>query len=143
MDEEIQGMSPLKAVVDGIVKSSGRAELEHLDLSHYDTRRILPIAQERLLQSLVASTSLKNLRLNLSMTVDQVLSLLKSPNIFRLRHFTLRRSNCESTEVDAILDTLQHAVELQTITLPKANITEEQIRRMKERGITLSNNKFC
>jgi hypothetical protein len=84
MDEESLGMGPLKAVVDKIVKMPGRVELEHFDLSHYEPRRQLPIAQERLLQSLVASTSLKTLRLGVLMTVNQVCSLLKSSNLSQL-----------------------------------------------------------
>ncbi|KAK3817451.1 MAG: hypothetical protein J3Q66DRAFT_430885 [Benniella sp.] len=143
MDEESLRMGPLKAVVDGIAKISGRVELEHFDLCYYEPCRPLPIAQERLLQSLVASTSLKHLRLHLLMTSNQVCSLLKSSDLSQLEHFSLiyRGYEWEESDVNAILNMFQNTVRLQTITLAGANITEEQIQWMKQRGITLSNGK--
>jgi len=78
MDERSHGMRPLKAVVDGIEKLSRCIAMEEFQLCYEGSQSILSVTQELLLRSLVASVSLKRLRLSVFMTVDQVLSLLKS-----------------------------------------------------------------
>jgi hypothetical protein len=142
MDEGSHGMSPLKAVVNGMEMVSGRIEMDHFEL-HYEASHFLgppnPLstAQEQLLISLVASISLKHLQLDMTMTLCQVISLLKSANLSRLEHIILFCSSFTSSDVDIVLGKLQHATNLSGITLDECNVTNEQIERMKAKGIAL------
>jgi hypothetical protein len=137
MDERGLGMSPLKALVDGIENSSERVPMERFHL-HYDPPcHTLPIAQEQLLKTLVASTSLKSLRLDVLMTVDQVLSLLDFINFSQLQKLVLRTSGLYSSAVGSALDAIYHATGLRLVVFLEADISEEQIEKMKARGTIL------
>jgi hypothetical protein len=139
MEEGGLGMGPLKAIVDGIEKLSGRVEVERFEL-HYETpHRVLAIAQEQLLRLFIASTPLKHLHLDVLMSLEQVLFLISSANTSQLQHLAMVCKDFKCTEVEVILDRLQHATELQTLYLFGATITAEQILRMKVRGITFFN----
>lgn len=137
VDDESVGMSPLKAIVDGIEELSGSVILEHFVFSYEHPGDSLPIAQQQLLQSLLASTSLKHLKLNVTLTLEQMLSLIESANVSRLQQLILLGEGFESSDVDAILDKLQHAADLRNLCLTGSNIKDEQIERMETRGITL------
>jgi len=78
MDDESLGMSPLKALVDGIKEFSGRVYMEHLEVQYEVLRRTLPIVQGQLVRSVVALTSPVCLQLLANMTLEQALSLLVS-----------------------------------------------------------------
>ncbi|KAF9353395.1 hypothetical protein BGX34_011587 [Mortierella sp. NVP85] len=137
MDERGLGMSPLKALVDGIENSLERVPMERFHL-HYDPpRHTLPIAQEQLLKTLVASTSLKSLGLDVLMTVDQVLSLLDVINFSQLQKLILRTSGLYSTAVGSALDAIYHVTGLRLVVFLEADISEEQIEKMKARGTIL------
>jgi len=137
MDEESQGMGPLKAIVDGI-KVSGRSDLDCFGVCYGPPRTVLPIAQEQLLQSIVASTSLVRLQVDATMTLKQVQSLLESAKVSRLQHLILPCADFKSTDVDTILNKLQQATQLQSVTLLGATTTNAQTDRMKAKKITLT-----
>ncbi|KAK3817454.1 MAG: hypothetical protein J3Q66DRAFT_440224 [Benniella sp.] len=137
MDEESQGMGPLKAIVDGI-KMAGRSDLDCFRACYGHPRTILPIAQEQLLQSIVASTALVRLQVDATMTLKQVQSLLESAKVSRLQHLILPCAGFKSTDVDTILNKLQQATQLQSITLVGATTTNAQTDRMKGKKITLT-----
>ncbi|KAF9354556.1 hypothetical protein BGX34_010945 [Mortierella sp. NVP85] len=138
MNEGNHGMGPLKALVDGLGMLSGRVEMDRFELQHVTPRRLLPIAQDQLLRSFVASTSLKQLLLHVLMTPNQIFSLLKTTNLSLLEQLSLLCEGFKSTEVDSILDKLQHARSLRCISVGNCDITEEQEVKAKAKGFTLS-----
>ncbi|KAF9349939.1 hypothetical protein BGX34_001493 [Mortierella sp. NVP85] len=142
MDDGCIGMGPLKALVDGIKSFSGKALLEHFVYLHnYDTSE-LSIAQERLLGSFLALTSLEHLELDAKLTSKQLQSLIESANVSQLRELAVMGEGFVPNEVDAILNRLQRAAELRKVRLSGSKITEEQKERMKGKGITLDNAKM-
>ncbi|KAK3817453.1 MAG: hypothetical protein J3Q66DRAFT_440222 [Benniella sp.] len=138
MDEESQGMGPLKAIADGI-KVSGRSDLDRFGVCYGPPRTILPVAQEQLLQSIVASTSLVRLQVEATMTLNQVQSLLDSAKVSRLQHLILSCEDFKSTEVDTLLNKLEQATQLQSVTLLGAITTNAQTDRLKVRKVILRN----
>jgi hypothetical protein len=135
-----QVMSVMKALVDGVKKMPEKVDLDMCRFvfdcdSHADTPP--PMPQGDLLQDFIASTSLDVLRLELEMTVEQALSLFRLADFSRLRFLTLWAKGFGSADVDAILDGLQHATKLNTLTLLYADITGDQQSRMQERGVSL------
>jgi hypothetical protein len=151
VDGRSLGMGPLKALVDGIEPLLGKAQVEHFAYWHeyeYEEEEEekekekendnLSIAEERLLQSFLALTSLKRLELNVKMTSKQLQSLIDSANVSRLQTLVVLAKGFTPDDVDAILERLQHAVGLQVVRLSYSDTTEEQITRMKGKGIQLS-----
>ena len=139
MDDRSIGMGPLKALVDGIESLSGRALLERFVYMHTCDANELSIAQERLLGSFLALTSLEYLELDAKLTSKQVQSVIESANVCRLQQLHVLGEGYASDELDGILDRLQHAVELRLVRLSGSNITKEQEERMKEKGVVLDN----
>jgi hypothetical protein len=72
------------------------------------------------------------------MTLEQLISLLKSMDFSRLWRLVVWAGGFDSVKVDTILDGLQHATELKDLDLIRANITDEQKRRMESKGVDLS-----
>jgi hypothetical protein len=142
MNEENHGMGPLKALVDGIGMLSGRVEMYRFELQYVTPRRLLPIAQDQLLRSFVAPTSLKQLVLRVLMTPDQMFSLLKTANLSRLESLSLLCEGFKSTDVDSILARLQHVTNLWYISLGNYDISGEQKEWAKAKGVTLSTFKL-
>jgi hypothetical protein len=77
------------------------------------------------------------------MTLKQVQSLLDAANVSRLQHLILPCTDFKSTEVDTILNKLQQATQLQSVTLLGAVTTNEQTDRMKARKVTLEGNNVA
>jgi hypothetical protein len=137
MDDRSIGMGPLKALVDGIESMSGRTLLEHFVYMHHYDASELSIAQERLIGSFLALTSLKQLDLNVKITSKQLQSVIESANICRLQRLAVFSKGFAPDEVEAVLDRLQHAVGLRVIRLAGSTITKEQIKWMKDKGVSL------
>ncbi|KAK3823318.1 MAG: hypothetical protein J3Q66DRAFT_331445 [Benniella sp.] len=127
----------MEAIVDGAKEISGKVDLEWFVLES-ETDEPLPMPQEEHLQIFLASTSIQIVKLKVDMTLEQILSLLRSANFSRLKELILWCGDFDSLKVDAILDGLQHATELQLLTLEDANITDEQKEREKAKGVHLS-----
>jgi len=139
MDESSHGMRPLK-IVEEEIELSGGTQIESFVLHYETSRSSLPLAQEQLLRSIVASMPLKHLRLDVPMKLEQMLSIAGSANLLQMQSINLRANGIDSsTRVNAILKTFDHATELRTIVLHNATITEEQMERMARKGITLRN----
>jgi len=91
-----------------------------------------------LLQTFVASTSIKELLLQVDMTLEQILSLLKSTDFSRLERLKLYTEGFDSAKVDAILGGLLHATSLKKLILHGAIISNEQKSKMKVKGVALT-----
>ncbi|KAF9987431.1 hypothetical protein BGZ65_003641 [Modicella reniformis] len=139
LKQSTQERGAMKALVHSMERVSERVELEYFRLYCSTTSGGMSLAEEELLRTFVSSTSLKHLILDTTMTLKQILSVIKSIDVTRLQHVTLRTGDFHSTRVQSILDSLRHATELVTICLIDAIITEEQVEQMKAKGILLSN----
>jgi hypothetical protein len=129
----------MRALVDGVKSMSGKVDLEDFwFLSESGNGAPLSIPQGDLLQTFVASTSLERLRLGVAMTLEQVLSLFRLADFTRLKILTLWTREFDSVQVDALLDGLQHAMKLETLRLLCTQVTDEQVDRMKAKGIHLT-----
>ena len=128
----------MRALVEGVKKISGRVGLEELFL-HSDTDAPLTIPQGALLQDFAASTSLETLVLQVSMTLEDVLGLIRSADFSRLKMLSLWAKGFDSIQVKAILDGLQDAAELKSLSLVHVNITDEQREQMSTKGVVLKN----
>jgi len=129
----------MRALVDVVTKMSEKVELDQFWFwsESWDTPLTLP--EGDLLQTFVASVSFKILVLLVDMTLDQILSLLKSTDFSRLEKLLLWAKDFDSVKVDAIIDGVGHATKLSVLELEHAHITDEQRRRMKSKGISLKN----
>ncbi|KAK3817457.1 MAG: hypothetical protein J3Q66DRAFT_440227 [Benniella sp.] len=129
--------SVMRALVDGVTKMSEKVELDKFwfGCDEWGTRLNLPGGD--LLQTFVASTSIWDLGLKVSMTLEQILSLLRSTDFSRLGRLDLWVKGFDSVKVDAILNGLQHATRLECLELRGTNITREQYKRMNARGVSL------
>ncbi|KAF9345416.1 hypothetical protein BGX34_004786 [Mortierella sp. NVP85] len=138
MDERSHGMKPLKIVVDEIEKLLGGTQMDRFVLRYSNSRPNLPSAQEQLLRSFVASTSLKHLRLDVPMSLQQVLSIIGSANLSQIQSINLQANDFNTDDVKLVLNSLGHATELRAIVLGGASIGD-QIELMAEKGIALRN----
>jgi len=127
----------MRALVDGVKKESEKVELE--EFRFWCDSYGIPVAfpQGDLLQAFLASTSAERLLLEVEMTLEHIMSLLRSIDFSRLRFLRLWMKGFDSAQVDAILDGLQHATELKELCPRYACITDDQKSRMREKGIDL------
>ncbi|KAF9360109.1 hypothetical protein BGX34_007955 [Mortierella sp. NVP85] len=131
--------SVMRVLVDGVKKMSEKVKLERFKFwtESWCIPVILP--EGDLLQVFVASTSIQWLELRVDMTLEHILSLLRSVDFSRMHHLELWAEGFDSVKVDAILDGLQHAKDLRKLHLIQADFTDEQRRRMSMKGISLVN----
>jgi len=132
----------MRLLVDGVTKMSEKVELDMFYFWTEKWRTPLTLPEEDLLQAFVASTSIKELQLYVDMTLEQILSLLKSTDFSRLEKLGLWAKGFDSVKVDAIIDGVGHATKLSVLELRYANITDGQTRRMKSNGITLKDFQY-
>lgn len=132
------GMRVIKSLGDGTTKIAGGVELEEFEFFS-DTRDPLSMPQDGPLSTFLSTRSFKKLQLMVAMELEHVLSLFKSADLSRLEELHLWADGFETAKVDELLNVLQDAKELQHINLYQANITEEQMGRMKEKNKTLAN----
>jgi hypothetical protein len=127
----------MRTLVDGVTKMSEKVELDTFAFGSetWDTPLTLP--EGDLLQTFVAATSIEWLALNVDMTLEQILSLLRSAAVSRMHLLELWAKDFDSVDVDAILDGLQRAKELRSLSLNGASITDKQRSRMRARGVDL------
>jgi len=151
MDDFVKA-TKMRALADCVKKESGRVRLEAFRLMTRHEGRIWRIVnaiclerfQERVsfvesLEAFIASTSLETNELRVNLAASRLVLLLSIADFSQLRHLSL--SLCfgfNSAEVEAVLDSIQHATQLHTLRLFDAEITSEQVERMKAKGITLS-----
>ena len=132
--------SVMKALVDSMKKMSGQVGLEECQIwSETDAPLSATSQLGDLLSAFVASTALVRLDLKVAITLEHTLSLFRSADFSRLNKIQLWAQGLNSVQVDAILDALGCPTKLESLRLLRANITDEQKRRMKENGINLSN----
>jgi hypothetical protein len=130
--------SVMRALVDGVQNASGNVELVTFCFRS-ETNAPLTLPQEQLLQTFIASMSLKRLALAVDMTLEQMLSLFRSMDVSKLQTLDLWVKGFDSVKVDFILDGLQHASSLIALALHHANLTQEQKRHMLAKGVLLYN----
>ena len=128
----------MRALVDGVTKMSEKIELDMFVFEDEAWGTYLTLPEGDLLQTFVASTSIKSLFLDVNMTLVQILSLLRSADFSQMHFLQLWAKDFDSVKVDAILDGLQHAKKPKSLHLLHANITNEQKSRMMAKGVTLS-----
>ncbi|KAK3817585.1 MAG: hypothetical protein J3Q66DRAFT_440327 [Benniella sp.] len=131
--------SVMRILVDGVTKMSEKVELDEFLFGGETEDSSLTLPEGNLLRAFVVSVSLKKLVLHIDVTLEQILSLLKSTDFYRLDDLTLWAEGFNSAKVDAIIDGVGHATKLRALRLWRANITEEQKSRMRSKGITLKN----
>ncbi|KAI8349611.1 hypothetical protein B0O80DRAFT_145664 [Mortierella sp. GBAus27b] len=116
---------------------SGKVELEYFKLYSEGFQGNMTAEERAVLRSFLLATTLQHLELNTTMNVNQVVVLLKAIDVTRLRHLCLWAAGFNSTEVQIVLNALGRAIELQTLVLRRASISDEQRERLNARGITL------
>lgn len=116
-------------------RSQERVELEHLML---DCHAVMSQEDANVLRSFVSRMPLKHLELYWAMSLEQVLSLY-SPNFLLLRTFSLSAEHFKKSEVQRILDSIQHVADLQALCLRGADINRSQRTQMKSKRISLLN----
>jgi len=126
----------MRTLLEGVKKVSGKVPLKEFQLTLTSLDPILG-TQDELLSSFVASTSLKMLRLDVTVPHERMPSLFISTDLSQLQSLFLRAEELESNQVEALLDHLQDATALRDLTLWGAEATVEQIERMRGKGITL------
>ncbi|KAF9344992.1 hypothetical protein BGX34_005128, partial [Mortierella sp. NVP85] len=131
--------SVMRALVNGMTKMSDKVELESFWFWSGTCFPPLILPEGDLLQTFVASASVKTLWLLVDMTLEQILSFLKSADFSRLERLFLWAKGFDSVKVDAILNGLQHSTKLRRLTLRYANITMEQEERMNAKMVRISN----
>ncbi|KAI8353538.1 hypothetical protein B0O80DRAFT_529667 [Mortierella sp. GBAus27b] len=129
-------MTRMRALIEGRDKVHGPVELDDflLDCLSIETESSECAA---LFKSFVASTSLKGLYLFVLMTPSDMESVLNSMDVSRLEEILLRAKGYSSPQVDCVLDCLTNAHNLQNVILDWYTPTQEQKKRMQERGVTL------
>ncbi|KAF9272931.1 hypothetical protein BGZ68_001971 [Mortierella alpina] len=123
----------MRALIDGMKKMSEMVQLEHLS---YGATRATE-HQRELLRQFVSLLSLKGFDLHVPLTCEQLLDLLRSVDLTRLERF-YQPERWNSSEVQLILDALQHATQLRIIILPRAAFTMDQKEQMHIKGIKLT-----
>jgi len=131
--------SVMRALVDGVTKMSEKVEMDWFGFGA-ETYSALTLPEGNLLQTFIASTSIGRLDLRVTMTLEQILSLLRSVDFSLMHYLVLWAEGFDSIKVDAILDGLQHANNLGHLYLVGANITDEQQSRMHAKRVILFGN---
>jgi hypothetical protein len=131
----------MRALV-GVTKMSEKVELDMFQFWSQTWDAPLTLTEGDLLRTFVASTSIKELLLFVDMTLEQILSLCRSTDVSRLERLQLWTEGFDSVKVDAILGGLQHATSLKKLILHGANITDEQERQMKAKGVFLADDWY-
>ncbi|KAI8359016.1 hypothetical protein B0O80DRAFT_259986 [Mortierella sp. GBAus27b] len=91
-----------------------------------------------LLQSFLESISLhRELCLHVTLTLDQICTLLKSMDLSKVRCLSIRAKGFGMAQVEVILKVLEHAAKLRKVTLLGAKHTAGQRKRMEAKGIQL------
>jgi len=135
----VQETLAMKALADS-AKASRKIELEEFSLlPEFGSYDQLSMPRNGLLSEFVASTLLRKLTLEVLMTDEEVLSLIRSADFSRLQELRLVTKEFKSTSMDAMLDSVQNLAKLRFIGIIGATVTDEQKRRMKTKGITLKN----
>ncbi|KAI8358916.1 hypothetical protein B0O80DRAFT_526665 [Mortierella sp. GBAus27b] len=136
MDRESTGTRGMKLVVEGRDKEQGQVELDYFEFYSYP---FVTVSSEwaALFKSFVASTSIKELVLFVTMTPSDMESVLNSMDVTRLEGIGLTPKGYSSSEVDRFLDCLTNAHNLREVKLSWHTPTPEQIQRMQQRGVSL------
>jgi len=128
----------MRALVDGVTKMSEKVELDWFRFTSEEWNTPVTLPEGDLLQTFVAATSIEWLILNVDMTLEQILSLLRSTDFSRLERLKLWTEGFDPVKVDAIIGGLLHATSLKKLILHGANITAEQKSQMKAKGVALT-----
>ncbi|KAI8358971.1 hypothetical protein B0O80DRAFT_423971 [Mortierella sp. GBAus27b] len=130
------GTRAMKALMEGRDKEQGQVEL---DLFKFHSSSYGTVSSECAAQfkSFVASTSIKELVLYVTMTPSDMESVVNSMDVSRLEVIRLWADGYSSSQVDRVLDCLTNAHNLREVVLDWYPPTQEQIQRMQQRGVTL------
>ncbi|KAG0203350.1 hypothetical protein BGX31_003388 [Mortierella sp. GBA43] len=131
------GTRIMQVLLDGIKDGPGKQLLYNFAL-HSDCSEQVTDQTHGLLQSFLKSISLrKELCLHVTLTVDQICTLLKSMDLSKVRCLSIRAKGFGMAQVEVILKALEHAAKLRKVTLLGAKHTAGQRKRMEAKGIQL------
>ncbi|KAI8358969.1 hypothetical protein B0O80DRAFT_495612 [Mortierella sp. GBAus27b] len=141
MNLETVGTCAMKALVDGKNMVDGSVGLEFFGINSSCANTALA-EQAALLKSFVATVSLKTFELNVPMTLTDIRTLLKTADVSRLEELRVWTKGYLSEQVGGVLDCLANAHNLRRVVLISNVPTQDEIRNMRAKGITLrgSNN---
>ncbi|KAI8345123.1 hypothetical protein B0O80DRAFT_475482 [Mortierella sp. GBAus27b] len=129
----------MEALLEGIVRAkvSGKLELKGFKLGCTDKKGVQEDEQDWL-QLFLSETMLVHLDLWISLDRDQIIALVGSIDASRLQSLELRADRFNEDDVEAILESVEHATDLQKLKLYHAEIAKEQKERMRRKGIILT-----
>jgi hypothetical protein len=135
VDGERVGTHAMRALVE---RRDGPVELDDfIFVSFPPSSETVSSECAALFKSFVASTSIKTLYLWFQMTPSDTESVLNSMDVSRLQEIYLTVDGYSSEQVDGVLDCLTNAHNLQEVKLYSFTPTQEQMKRMQERGVEL------
>ncbi|KAI8349322.1 hypothetical protein B0O80DRAFT_501415 [Mortierella sp. GBAus27b] len=137
MEKESVPTSAMKALMEGRDKERGQVELDFFRFYSFSS---VTVSGEciALFKSFVASTSIKELLLNVPMTPFDMESVFQTMDMSRSEVLWLNPKGYSCSEVDRILDCLVNAHNLRKVGLSSwYTHTVEQIQRMQQRGVAL------
>ncbi|KAG0195410.1 hypothetical protein BGX31_006303, partial [Mortierella sp. GBA43] len=137
LNQDLQLVTVMKTLLDGMEK----AKVERLELDFF---RLFTLSASNMsvdelepLRLPPRSTALKELQLDISLDVHQMVHLVSMLDVSRLQNLLFWTDSINSKEAQLILDSLRDAAELRTLRLLNATITNKQKEQMKQKGITL------
>ncbi|KAI8359026.1 hypothetical protein B0O80DRAFT_495658 [Mortierella sp. GBAus27b] len=135
-DKGSAGTRGIQVVVEGRNKEKGQVELDYFKFwsNSFET---VSADQVDLVRSFVASTSIKDLHLSVTMPSSDLESVLNAMDVSRLEAVRLWAWGYSYSQVNGILDCLTNAHKLQKVELDEYTPIQEQRTRMQERGVTL------
>jgi hypothetical protein len=137
MDKESVGIHAMKALVGGRNKEKESVVLDRFGFQSDSSEAETVLGEKTaLLQSFVASTSIKSLRLGVHVNPSDMESVLNAMDVSRLESIVLRTIGYSADEVDGVLDCLARARNLRHAYL-SGSLTQEQNAKMQEKGVSL------
>ncbi|KAI8359022.1 hypothetical protein B0O80DRAFT_443184 [Mortierella sp. GBAus27b] len=138
MDQVSLGAMAMELLLDGIGSRSGRVALQDFRLFSDCTKQVSDQLLGLLQSFLGSMPPLMDLDLGVTLTLDQICTLLKSTDLSEVLYLGVRAKDFDETKVGVILDTLEHATQLRKVSLYGAKRAENQSKRLSAKGILLS-----
>jgi len=136
--------SIMEALADSMTKTMPEMiKLEHFQLrsshvySSTDTAGYMRMADISL-RSILSSRKLKHLVLNIKMTAEQAIGLLRLVDVSQLQHLVLQAASFTLNDVQTVLDIVEHSSDLRTVFLPGTTIGKKQQEQMNAREVCLT-----
>ncbi|KAF9366814.1 hypothetical protein BGX34_006083 [Mortierella sp. NVP85] len=137
-------VSTMETLADSMTKTVPKMiKLEHFQLrpnySRPNTSSYMRTA-DMSLRSILSSRKLKHLVLDITMTAEQAIGLLRLVDVSQLQHLVLRAESFTPNHVQTVLDIVEHSSDLRTVHLPGTSIDKKQQEQMNAREVSLIGN---